>query len=169
MIPKRYFPSIVCGFGAAVLSSVPEIKSLSCCLIIPAAAYLSLYLYVRSVEYESPIKLNRALSFGLVTGLVAALFTTLFDLLITYITHTNDLVTGLQYSKEFMEQFNPGPVMKTSFELMDNMVKEIQQNGFSALYSVLISITNVIIFSIFGMLGGLLAMAIYNKRHRPNI
>ncbi|MGD8306101.1 MAG: DUF4199 domain-containing protein [Ignavibacteria bacterium] len=169
MIPKRYFPSIVCGFGAAVLSSVPDIKSLSCCLIVPAAAFLSLHLYVRSVEHETPLKLNRALSFGLVTGLIAALFTTLFDLLITYVTHSNELVTGLQYSKEFMEQFNPGPVMKTSFELMDNMVKEIQQNGFSALYTVMIVLSNGIIFSIFGMLGGLLAMAIHNRRHRPNI
>ena len=169
MIPKKYFPSIVTGFGAAVLSTVPGIKSFSCCLIIPAAAYLSLHLYNRTKSEESPIKLNRALSFGLITGLVAALFAIIFDLLITYITHNNDLVSGLQPSEEFLQQFNLGPIMDNSIKIMEGMVKEIEQNGFSALYTVIISISNFLVFSIFGMLGGLLYMSVYNRRQRDRI
>lgn len=166
MIPKKYLPSVITGFGASVLSTVPGVKSFSCCLIIPAAAYLSLYLYTRSINDNSPVKLNRALSFGLTTGLVAAVFTTFFDLLISYLTHTNDLITGLPYSKDFMDQFNLGPLMEASAKLMENMAKEIQRSGFSALYTVMISISNLLIFSVFGMLGGLLGMSILNKRNR---
>jgi hypothetical protein len=166
MIPNRYLPSVIAGFGASVLSTVPGVKSFSCCLIIPAAAYLSLYLYNRSTNNNSLIKLNRALSFGLTTGLVAAIFTTFFDLLISYITHTNDLISGLPYSKDFMNQFNLGPLMEASVKLIENMAKEIERNGFSALYTVMISISNTLIFSVFGMLGGLLGMAILNKKNR---
>jgi len=167
MINRKYIPSFVTGFGAAVLSTIPGIKSLNCCMIVPAAAFLSLYLYIKTTGDKSPINLNKAFGFGLLTGLIAALFTTFFDLLITYITHSNDFVATLPQSRELMNEFNLGRLMDAYSELMEGMVKDISETGFSALYTVMISISNFIILSIFGMLGGLLGMSILNKRNRP--
>lgn len=164
---NKYLPSIVTGFGAAVLSTIPGIKNLNCCLIIPAAAFLSIYLYNKSTGNDSPIKLNKALSYGLITGLIAALFSSLFDILITYITHSNDLVVGLEQTEEMMQELKLGSLIDASMEIMRTMVKEIEATGFSALYTVMITISNFFIFSIFGMLGGLLGMAVLNKRNRP--
>jgi hypothetical protein len=166
---KKYMPSVVAGFGAAVISTIPGIKSLSCCLIVPIASVISLYLYNKSMGDNSPIHLNKALSYGLITGLVAALFITLFDLLITYLTKSNDLVAGLPQTEELMTNFNLGPLMDESIKLMKQMVLDIKQTGFSALYAVMITISNFFILSIFGMLGGLLGMAVINKRNRPKI
>ncbi|MCH7774350.1 MAG: DUF4199 domain-containing protein [Bacteroidetes bacterium] len=166
---NKYLPSIITGFGAAVLSTIPGIKNLNCCLIIPAAAFLSLYLYNKSTGNDSPIKLNKALSYGLITGLIAALFSSLFDILITFITHSNDLVVGLEQTEEMMQELNLGALMDASMEIMRTMVKEIEATGFSALYTVMITISNFFIFSIFGMLGGLLGMAVLNKRNRPQV
>jgi len=164
---NKYLPSIVTGFGAAVLSTIPGIKNLNCCLIIPAAAFLSIYLYNKSTGNDSPIKLNKALSYGLITGLIAALFSSLFDILITYITNSNDLVVGLEQTEEMMRELKLGALMDASLEIMRTMVKEIESTGFSALYTVMITISNFFIFSFFGMLGGLLGMAVLNKRNRP--
>jgi hypothetical protein len=164
---NKYLPSIVTGFGAAVLSTIPGIKNLNCCLIIPAAAFLSIYLYNKSTGNDSPIKLNKALSYGLITGLIAASFSSLFDILITYITHSNDLVVGLEQTEEMMQELKLGSLIDASMEMMRTMVKEIEATGFSALYTVMITISNFFIFSIFGMLGGLLGMAVLNKRNRP--
>jgi len=166
---NKYLPSIVTGFGAAVLSTIPGIKNLNCCLIIPAAAFLSIYLYSKSTGNDSPIKLNKALSYGLITGLIAALFSSLFDLLITYITHSNDLVVGLEQTEEMMQELKLGKLIDASLEIMRKMVTEIEATGFSALYTVMITISNFFIFSIFGMLGGLLGMAVLNKRNRPQV
>jgi hypothetical protein len=166
---NKYLPSIVTGFGAAVLSTIPGIKSLSCCLIVPAAAFLALYLHNKSTGDDSVIRLNKALSYGLITGIIAAFFTSIFDLLITYITHSNDLVTGLPQTEELMNQLNMGPLMDASLILMGEMIKDIEETGFSALYFVMIFISNFFILSIFGMLGGLLGMAILNKRNRPQL
>ena len=164
---NKYLPSIVTGFGAAVLSTIPGIKNLNCCLIIPAAAFLSIYLYSKATGNDSPIKLNKALSYGLITGLVAALFSSLFDIFITFITRSNDLVVGLEQTEEMMQELKLGKLIDASMEIMGTMVKEIKATGFSALYTVMITISNFFIFSIFGMLGGLLGMAILNKRNRP--
>ena len=166
---NKYLPSIVTGFGAAVLSTIPGIKNLNCCLIIPAAAFLSLYLYHKSTGDDSPIKLNKALSYGLITGLIAALFSSLFDILITFITHSNDLVAGLEQTEDMMHELKLGALMDASMEIMRTMVNEIEATGFSALYTVMITISNFFIFSIFGMLGGLLGMAVLNKRNRPQV
>jgi hypothetical protein len=166
---NKYLPSIVTGFGAAVLSTIPGIKNLNCCLIIPAAAFLSIYLYSKSTGNDSPIKLNKALSYGLITGLIAAMFSSLFDILITYITHSNDLVLGLEQTEEMMQNLQLGKLIDASLEIMRTMVSEIKAKGFSALYTVMITISNFFIFSIFGMLGGLLGMAVLNKRNRPQV
>ncbi len=166
---NKYLPSIVTGFGAAVLSTIPGIKNLNCCLIIPAAAFLSIYLYSKSTGNDSPIKLNKALSYGLITGLIAAMFSSLFDILITYITHSNDLVVGLEQTEEMMQELKLGKLIDASLEIMRKMVTEIKATGFSALYTVMITISNFFIFSIFGMLGGLLGMAVLNKRNRPQV
>ena len=166
---KKYLPSIVTGFGAAVLSTIPGIKSLSCCLLVPAAAYLSLHLYNKSTGDRSAIQLNKALSYGLITGLVAATFITLFELLITYLTHSNDLVSNLQQTEEIVSDFNIGPLMDESIKLMKKMATDIEATGFSALYAVMITISNFFILSIFGMLGGLLGMSVLNKKNRPKI
>ena len=158
---KKYFPSIITGFGAAVISTVPGLKSLMCCLLVPGAAFLAIYLYNKTMGDNQPIKLNKALSYGLITGLVAAFFTTFFDLLITFLTHSNELVTGLSQTEEIVNQYKLGPLF------MKEMVKEIKSTGFSPLYAVFITIGNFLVLSIFGMLGGLVGMAILNKRNRP--
>jgi hypothetical protein len=44
------------------------------------------------------------------------------------------------------------------------MTNEIQSNGFSLLDSVLITLVNLITYSIFGMLGGVVGAVIINKR-----
>ena len=169
MSNNKYLPSIVTGFGAAVLSTIPGIKNLNCCLIIPGAAFLSIYLYSKATGNDSPITLNKAISYGLITGLIAALFSSLFDILITYITHSNDLVVGLEQTQEMMQDLNLGKFIDASIEIMRDMVTEIEATGFSALYTVMISISNFFLFSIFGILGGLLGMAVMNSKNRPKV
>ncbi len=164
---NKYLPSIVAGFGAAVLSTIPGIKNLNFFLIIPAAAFLSLYLVNKSTGDSSPIKLNKALSYGLITALIAAFFSSLFDILITFITRSNDLVVGLEHTEEMIRELELGKLMDASLEIMRAMVKEIEGTGFSALYAVMVTISNFFIFSIFGMLGGLLGMVVLNRRNRP--
>jgi len=166
---NKYLPSILTGFGAAVLSTIPGIKNLNCCLIIPAAAFLAIFLHSKATGNNSPIKLNKALSYGLITGLIAAFFSSLFDIIITFITHSNDLVVGLAQTEEMMQELKLGKLIDASLEIMHKMVAEIKETGFSPLYMVMITISNFFIFSIFGMLGGLLGMAALNKKNRPRV
>ena len=164
MNSKKLFPPLVCGFGAAVLSTIPGLKSLGCCLVVPVAAWFSLILNEKINKVLPPVPIKNAFFFGLMTGLLAAVFTTTIDLLITLITHTNDFVQSLPQTESIMQGWNLGGLWTETSSLLHKMSSDIQTNGFSFLYAVAILFSNLIIDSIFGMIGGLLGMSIQNKR-----
>jgi hypothetical protein len=164
MTSSKYLPALVCGFAAAVLMIIPEIKNFGCCLILPAAAAFSLFLNKKINSVRGAISTSDAFFYGIFTGVFSALFLTGFDLLITYFAKTNDLVESLPDSKTMLRDLNLGPIMENAIAMMENMAKDIKLNGFSALYSIMILISNLVINTIFGMIGGLIGMKYLNKR-----
>ncbi|MCU0332715.1 MAG: hypothetical protein MUC75_05060, partial [Ignavibacteriaceae bacterium] len=89
-----------------------------------------------------------------------------FEIIITYITRTSDLVTSMPQAEKVVKDMNLGPAAEESMEILKKMVSEIQSKGFSFLYAFLITTTNLITYSIFGMLGGLIGTAVINKRNQ---
>lgn len=160
---KKYIPTFIAGFGAAVLSIVPGIKSFSCCLIVPGAAILALFLDQRVNKNFERITSGKAVMFGIMTGLFATFFITALDLLITFITKTNDFVEALPQSEALIRELKFGPMAEESLKLMKQMAKQIQKTGFSPLYLFILFTSNFITNLIFGMIGGLIGMGLINK------
>jgi hypothetical protein len=164
MNSHKYFPPLVCGFGAAVISTIPGVKSIGCCLIIPVAAWLSLVLNEKINKVKPPVTAVNALFFGLLTGLFAAIFSTGFDIIMTLIMHTNDFVQTLPQTESVVKAWNLGQLWTETSALLHRMSNEIQNNGFSLIYTISILFSNLIIDSIFGIIGALIGMSIQNKR-----
>lgn len=161
---KKIFPSLVSGFGAAVLTTIPMLKSFACCLLVPGAAILALFLDRKINRNHEKIKIQKALLFGFLTGLFATFFITSFDLLITFLTRSNELFQSIDQTEAMMRDWNFGPMLDESIKMIKQMAIEIETTGFSLLYAFMIFITYFISNSLFGMLGGLLGMAILNRR-----
>lgn len=162
---KKYFPTFITGFAASVLSIVPGIKSFSCCLIVPGAAILALILDQKVNKSFEKIQINKAVMFGLMTGLFATFFITALDVLITFITKTNDFVEALPQSETLIGELKLGPMAEESLKMMKQMGKEIQRTGFSALYLFILFMSNFFTNTIFGIIGGLVGMGLLNKRY----
>jgi hypothetical protein len=166
---KKYLSAFVCGFGAGVLQIVPVAKSFSCCLIIPAAAFLALVLEQKSTNNFTRILPGKAILIGLVTGLYAAIFGSFFDILITFITKNNDIVATFP---EFQKMIADFPLELTQ-EMKDEILKlmttvrdQITETGFSLLYSISVIFSNLFIDTIFGIIGGLVGAQILNNRNQ---
>ncbi len=163
---KKYISPLVVGLGAGVLTIVPVIKSLGCCLLIPIAAFLSLMLEQKASNDYSKLEIKKGIVFGLLTGLTAAIFGTTFDFIITLITHTNDLVIAFP---ELLETLNNFPINEATREevisLLAEVVESIKNYGFSPLYSLSFLFNNLFTNSIFGMLGGIIGVQILNSRN----
>jgi hypothetical protein len=163
---KKYLPTLVCGFGASVLSTVPGIKNFSCCLIVPAAAVISILLDKKINNSNEKVLLGKTLGFGFLTGLFATLFITTFEMLLTYFTRSNDFIQSLPQTEIIMRQWNLGPMIDESLKLIKGVAKEIHKSGFSFIYLLMILSSNFIVNSIFGMIGGALGMSLANRKSR---
>lgn len=161
---KKYLPTLVAGFAAAVLATVPGIKNFSCCLLVPGAAVFAVLLDKKITNSSEKVSIGKGLGFGFLTGVVATIFITLFEMLLTYFARTNDFVQSLPQSEIVMRQWNLGPLLDDSLKLLKGIAKEIEKTGFSFLYLILIFFSNFLINSLFGMIGGLLGMNLANRK-----
>ena len=161
---SKYISPLVCGFGAAVLTVVPGLKEIGCCLIIPFAAGLSLYLHQKANSDTGHISAKTAIIYGLLTGVFSGVFATLFEILFTAIFHYNDFVKSLPEIEIAFRSFAPKNLLDEVFKIYKNMAKDIQTNGFSFSYSIYFFIATSFTSLIFGLIGGLIGMAFINKR-----
>ena len=78
--------------------------------------------------------------------------------------HTNDFVQTLPQTESVLQDWNLGGLWTETSSLLHKMSSDIQTTGFSLMYTMAILFSNLIIDSIFGMIGGLIGMSIQNKR-----
>jgi hypothetical protein len=164
-ILKKYLAAIICGFGAGVLQIVPFVKSFSCCMILPIAAFMSLLLDQRATKNFTKIPMKKAMLFGLFTGLSAALFGSFFELLITFITKHNDIITSFTDLQRIVNNLPLSEeIKKEVLNLFQSVRDDILKYGFSLLYTFSVIVNNFIVNSIFGSVGGLVGAQIINSR-----
>ena len=164
---KKYISPIIIGFVAGVLMVVPVIKSLGCCVLIPLAAFASLLLDQKANHNFSKLKIKKGVVFGLITGLIAAFFGTFFDFFITLLTHKNDLVLTFPQLVNTVNDFPIDSVTKEEIiRILSNIVENISNEGFSSLYTFSLLANNIVMNSIFGILGGIIGVQILNSRNK---
>ena len=162
---KKYLSPFVCGFGAGVLQIVPIAKTFSCCFIMPLAAFFSLVLDQRANNNFETITIKKGVMFGLVTGLYAALFGSIFEIVITFITKQNDIVAVFPELQRVIATLPLSNEYKTEIlKIFQNVRNDILTYGFSLFYSISIIINNLLVNSIFGIVGGLVGVQIINRR-----
>lgn len=163
---KKYLAALVCGFAASVLTTIPGLKGIACCTLIPVASGFSVFLFKKSQPGLPKIGTGTGVVLGLLTGIVAAIFASSFEMIITYLTKSSDLIASMPEAEKVIRDMNLGPAAEESMKILKQMVTEIKTNGFSLFYSFLITLTNFITYSIFGVLGSLVSTAIINKRNQ---
>lgn len=167
---KKFLSPLIVGFGAGVLSIVPVAKSFGCCLIIPIAAFIALLLDQKANNDYSKIEIKKGLIFGLLTGLYAALFGSVFDFFITFITKNNDLVATYSELQKVLYDFPISEALKEEvLNILGGVVESIKSKGFSLIYTFSVLANNLILYSVFGILGGIIGAQILNSRSQKKL
>lgn len=157
--------AVVCGFGAAVLGTIPGVKTVGCCLLMPAATILSLYFYLRITSFSERISVKTAMFIGFTAGLSSAFFSVIFEVFSTYIFHSNDLVVSLTEVEILLNSYNLGDLGKETVNILNKMSEDIIKNGFSLTYTFFLLFNNILVDSAFGIIGGLIGMSVFNKKY----
>ncbi|OGU54716.1 MAG: hypothetical protein A2V66_01170 [Ignavibacteria bacterium RBG_13_36_8] len=164
---RKYLSAFVCGFGAGVMQVVPLAKSFTCCIIVPLAVFFALLLErkANNVPLYQKTDTKKGVIIGILTGIYAALFGSIFEILITLITKNNDIIVAFPEIQKFLNSLPLTEDIKNQvITLFNTIIDEIKENGFSLLYSFSIIINNFIVNTIFGLIGGLIGVQIINSR-----
>ncbi len=166
---KNYLSAFVVGFGVGVIQVVPVAKSFACCLFMPVAAYLAILLDRKSKGESGEVEFKQAAIIGVLTGIWAALFGTFFDVFITFVTHSNDVVATFGELRKALESLPVDEtVKKQAGEMLSAVVVDITEKGFSMLYTVSALINNLVVDTLFGFIGGVVGMNVINSRLHEN-
>jgi hypothetical protein len=145
--------SLASGFIFGFLSGVPILGALNCacCSLILGAGVLTSYLLVKGSDV--PISFGRAAAGGLLSGLFA-----IPVMMITWFAFS--VIMGGNLQAEFEQAIDQAAQMSPEAQEAAQMIREF---GVTALLVIMVGVCFVF-YSIFGIAGGLLGRAIFERR-----
>ncbi len=163
---KKILPALVAGIIVGLVEIIPVVKSLTCCILIPIATYYAMTLEIKGNKKETPFTIGEGIRFGILTGIFGAFFTVFFDSFLTFILKTNDFVSVFPQMQNFFDELGMPEVSKQEvLSILQGIVEDIKEYGFSPVYSFAMLVSGTILNIIFGLLGGLIDVKFINKKY----
>jgi hypothetical protein len=150
-------PALIAGVLLGILSAVPPLSFFNCfcCAWVIGGGMLAAHLYVKSSP--SVVKLGSGVSLGALTGGIGGIVTTAFNIPVQILMNT----IFARYASQARQVLSELPNLPPSFR---DLILASGNTGFSLLSLVIAAFLNVIIFGVIAMLGGVLGVAIFEKR-----
>jgi hypothetical protein len=150
-------PALTGGVLLGILSALPFIGSFNCvcCAWVVGGGLFAAYLYVKSSS--ASVTLGRGMKLGAATGSIGALVYILFSIPL-FLMKKNDVNVKEQALQIMDRWFGVTPQMR---DYLQN-ISAPSDIGISALLFVMIF--TIGIFCLFGMLGGSIGVALFEKR-----
>jgi hypothetical protein len=158
MNPEGMFkPALIAGILVGVLSALPFVNLLNClcCAWVIGGAVFAAHLYVQS----SPIivSLGQGVVLGLLTGAIGGAVQTLFSIPL----HLMMAGMGAGAAQQILEQVLPN-LPADSRETVRSIVSST--GTFGMFFWILSGIMTLILYSLIGMIGGAIGVALFEKR-----
>jgi hypothetical protein len=150
-------PALVGGVLLGILSAVPPLSLLNCacCAWVIGGGVMAANLYVRSSP--AVVTLGSGVGLGLLTGAIGGLVTTIFGIPVQILINTIFSGYFAQARQMVSELPNLPPALR-------DLVLSAGTGGFSMIAVIFAAFFNVIVYAGIAMLGGVLGVAIFEKR-----
>lgn len=145
-------PALIGGIALGIILVVPLVGPCLCCIWPIAAGVLAAYLYVK--DSRIPVKLGQGVALGLLTGIIGGIVHALFSIPIQIL-----ITGGGGFSERMRESMNQLPNMPPEFR---QAMEKLAGNGM--LIYAINDIFMLIIAVLFGIVGGAIGVAIFEKR-----
>jgi hypothetical protein len=148
-------PALIGGVALGILSSLPLISCL-CCFWVIAGGVLAAYLYVK--DSRTPVTLGRGVGLGLLTGILGAVVMALFSIPLHMLVNPG---TGM------IDQLRQSMSQVPSMPAETRRMMEGLYDHAGILYAIG-ALFMLVFFCLFGMVGGAIGVAIFEKRKPGN-
>lgn len=152
--PDKLRPALIGGALIGIISTIPIVNFINCfcCAGVILGGVLAVHLYnkkLTGIELTS----SDGVTIGLMAGASGALISTILSSMITGgVKHQIEKI--LEYSSEMPPE-------------VEDALLRVQEMGGDLFFVIVGLIFSLVIFSIFGMIGGLIAVSIFKKKQLP--
>ena len=148
-------PSITGGLALGVLSSIPIIGGLNCVFCLWAQAGGGLAAWLLNNQRPGGLKYSDGAFAGVFSGLIGAIVATVISIPIYMLTITPQVAAEAEQRLREIPNLPP--------ELRD-MILRFMSPGFDLSRTLFTLLINLILFGLFAMIGGIIAIAILSRR-----
>jgi len=162
--PTKFLASLYGGIVIATISSVPGLNLLNClcCAGIMLGGLVAVFVYSRELTPEAPpLSASDAVQLGALSGVIAAFLSLLLHLVV-YALFGNvaeRIIYELVHS--ILDATNVPP---ETVQMFEEIFHEALERGLTPFVVFLSLVQDLILFTLFGFLGGLIGYAIFKKR-----
>lgn len=155
--PAKLQPAVYGGLFIGVLSALPVVNAGNCCCCLWVVAGGALTAYLMQQNHPFAIRAEDGALAGLLAGIFGGILGVLLSIPIT-------LAMG-PFQQRMMERIAANPDFPDQYR---SIVENMSRNAAGAVAVRLVfGVVNVAIDAVFGMLGGLLGVAIFKKKDLP--
>jgi hypothetical protein len=151
-------PALIGGVLLGILSSLPYINAANCCCCawVIGGGVLAAYLYVKDSPY--PVSMGNGILVGLFAGIIATVVSSVFLIPLNFLLSFGGLGFAEQF-RELAEQMpNIPPQTREAIRAFSS------RSDMSVILFLLHIAVTLAIYCLFAMLGGVIGVAIFEKR-----
>ncbi len=162
--PNKLQPALAGGAIIGFISAVPFLNLINClcCAGVILGGFLAVMFYKNNITPEmAPLSSNDALGIGALAGVVGAVITSILSVIIFGLVGN---VMG-EWMYEFIVEIVESAEVDMPEEFYEELRKSVMEQTFADfLFSFFI---NIITYTLFGLLGGLLGYAVFKPKAPP--
>jgi hypothetical protein len=153
---RRYQPALLGGIFIGVLSSLPVVNAgnLCCCLWVVAGGVLTVYL--QQQDRVGPVEPADAALGGLLAGVIGAILASIVAIALY-------TVSGAMIEEQMRSALEQNPQIPA--EVRDRLLVLFAGRNFALVQAAVF----LPVFAIFGLLGGLLGLAVFRRKAPPPV
>ena len=166
-LPNRFTPVL---YGTVVMTLIAvfpllNMINLLCCAGIIAGGFAGVYSYNKQLQNAGiPLTHKDGGMIGILSGILSAVLVTGFGLIISLFSDSNPILEVMKAFDEMNIQTPPEVA-----QYVEKFSEEYNQYGFSPSITVISFISNIILYPLFGAIGALLAVNIFNKKNTKQV
>jgi hypothetical protein len=164
--PNKLSAVILSAVVMTVLFSLPLISLINifCCAGIMLGGFIGVTYYSKQVQRSNLILYTKdAVFIGLLSGIISAIVCTGINLVITLFSKENPIALMLEASSQFGKE-----LPAESMQYLEKLSEEFSRYGYSPTLSVIMLVSCMILFPLFGMFGSMIAFQIYKRKNLQN-
>jgi hypothetical protein len=155
---KMLRPALTGGVLLGILSVLPGVSIFNCvcCAWVIGGGLLAAYLYVK--DSPAPVTLGRGVVLGLLTGVIGAIVSALFAIPLSLLMNKSG-ASPMEQIKQSLEQLPNLPPESRA------ILQNLSSRGDLFIWLMVFSlIFMIVIYGLFGMVGGAVGVALFEKR-----